>query len=333
MKLLALTVLVSALSAPPTQIIELDTGEVLRATVIEQTRDLVIIDHPVLGRLELPVDRVKSIKPMPTQGQPPPPEGEAPAAPPPAPAPAPDPAPAPTPPPPAPPEEPRWKWSFDLGFSGTAGNTQNTDLRLAFTGAYKAPTQSYLFDTSYYLSTSRGDTTSDQATAGILADWAIQESRWSYFAQGRLDYDTFQSWTERLTGGGGLGYLIIDEDTVDAKGQTVDALTLRARMGLGGRKEWGSDDDDIALEGIAGLTTTWRISEVQNLIGGVFLYPTLLGPDQVRVTLNAEWALSLADVMRGLQLKLGLAYEYQHVVDPGRDHNDLNAYTTLGVAF
>ncbi len=312
MVLVALLVLVSALAAPPTDLIELDSGETLLATVVEQNDDVVVIDHPVLGRLTLPAATVKSIRSVPAGTAPPPP---APAA-------------AAVSPPP-----PRWESSFDIGFTGSAGNTQNTDLRLALNTAYKDPTQSYLVDASYYIRTSSGDTTDNQATAGFLGDWPINESRWSTFAQGRIDYNEFQSWTERFTGGGGLGYLLIDEDTVDATGATVDALTLMARFGLGFRKEWGSLNDEIAAEGIAGLSTMWRISERQKLIGGAVVYPTIAGPYQFRFTINAEWALSLDDMLEGLQLKLGLAYEYQQEIDPGRDHNDLNVYLAMGVKF
>src|SRR5262245_40956707 len=104
---------------------------------------MVIIDHPMLGRLTIPASRVKSIKPVP-EG-PILPRGAQP--------PLPPPAPAPEPPPPP----PRWESSFDVGFSGSAGNTQNMDLRVAFTSVYKDPTQRYTIDSSYYLRTSNGD--------------------------------------------------------------------------------------------------------------------------------------------------------------------------------
>ena len=43
-------------------VIELVSGDVLHGTVVEQTGDLVVIEHETLGRIELPADEVASVK-------------------------------------------------------------------------------------------------------------------------------------------------------------------------------------------------------------------------------------------------------------------------------
>ena len=103
---------------PPTHALTLSTGEVLRGHLIEQTADQVVFEHPVLGRLVLSANDVKGIVDL-TVDKP-----------------ADQPAPVDAEPPdeavPKPPAAPKWKSRVDIGFTGSAGVSQDSNLRASF---------------------------------------------------------------------------------------------------------------------------------------------------------------------------------------------------------
>ena len=51
--------------------VRLLNGDLLRAPIVER-HDVVVVEHPVLGRLVIPRDKIKSIKPTTTPGAEPP---------------------------------------------------------------------------------------------------------------------------------------------------------------------------------------------------------------------------------------------------------------------
>ncbi len=235
--------------------------------------------------------------------------------------------------PPAAPPAPPWKSRLDLGFTGSAGVTQETSLRLAFTTEQVTETHRYKFDTSYYLHTAQGDRTDNNATAGILGEWPFPDSRWGTFAQGRYDFDEFQSWEHRITAGGGVTYQFIDKNKVDAAGASTDYLDLIGKLGVGARKEIGSLDEDVKPEGIAGLEFRWFMTQRQRLTAETTFFPNLEEFEDYRIVTKGEWIYKLEDVMDGLNLVAGVAHEYQAQTDPGVDHNDLKVYLSLALEF
>lgn len=315
----------------PTHELTLSTGEVLLGRLIQRTADLVILEHPILGRLEIPAGEGRTLRPLHEE---PAPLTEKKA------------APVQTPPhvtpqaaetdvpPPAvtAPATPRWKSHFELGFNGTAGVTENTNLRIALNTAFKQDTRSLTFDSNYFLRTSNGDRSDNKATAGALAQWEVPASRWSYFAQGRYDFDEFQSWEHRVTAGGGVGYLLADVTGLDDAGHPVDVLTLTGRVGLGGRKEFGSLNEDLQPEGIIGAGLIWHISQKQHLSTQLTFFPNLDDSGEFRAVTKAQWWLKL-DAVKGLSFKLGLDFEHQSQTDPDVSPNDVTVYVTLVLDF
>jgi hypothetical protein len=317
-----------ALSTPPTAVVELSNGDVIRGALIARSETSLVVEHPVLGRMEIPAADVVSVtledqgaqqalgraQDAPAQIPAPPPGEPQPAAPPP------------------PPPKPRWVSHLDFGLSGSAGVTETADLRIAFTTALKEPTQAYTFDASYLVKSSDGDITDNKATTGILADWPLAESRWGLFAQGRYDYDDFQSWKHRISGGGGVTYLLVDINRVDDAGAQVDEFDLIGRLGAGFNKEFGSLDEDIKPELIAGLDLSWQISPRQSLVGSTALYPNLEDLEDFRIVSKLEWRHKI-DTFQGMSMVAGLAHEYQREPDPGISPNDLTVYVALGLDF
>lgn len=323
------------------EVIVLSTGEQIIATISERTDETITIQHTVLGELTIPLNNVVSIDGVSTgevarPGQQQPgeaPEGEG--APP-----SEEPAataggapPRSASPPEAPPEkESPWDMKLELGLNAHSGNTQDLSLRSAFTAVRETESSKLTYDVSYRYASDRGDKTEDYFTTGILAEWPQPGTRWSYFAQGRFDVADFQSWDQRLTGSGGIKYYFVDDFEEDADGNKIKGWSLAGRAGLGFRKEWGSDEDDIIPEGLLGLDLEWVISPNQSLKASSTYYPELTDPAEFRWVNSLDWVINI-DQMDGVSLKLGILDEYQSSVDPGVEHNDLSVYVALVVDF
>ncbi|MHC4414405.1 MAG: DUF481 domain-containing protein [Planctomycetota bacterium] len=320
-KSLLLVCVIALVQVAPTEEVVLTSGEVLRGQVIEQTADLVILEHPLLGRTEIPTAAVKEVRFIP-----PAPAAELPAEPPPPAEPAAAEAVR------AAPSKPRWKSKLEFGTTGSAGVSEEFDLRIAFGSALKEETRRYTFASSYYLDTNQGDKTDSKAYADLLAEWPFRRSPWAVFVHPRYDFDEFQSWKHRVTVGGGLSYLLFDFDRTDEAGASVDIFEMYVRGGLGGRREWGSENEDVQPEALVGLSIDWYITDRQRLTGRSTIFPDLDETGEFRALSKLDWTLDL-DRWDGVALRFGLEWEYQSINDPGVSPNDLDVYASLVVGF
>ncbi len=309
--------------------VTLTTGDVLRGEIVQSTAEHLVLDHPILGRLEIPrhaVDRVDDLPPAPTES---PPSAEKDAAKTDGPS---SPRPASATPKPKAPPKPRWDSKLEMGFGATEGNSEDANVLLAFNSRLDRGFDKYTVDSRYSLRTSRGDRSENKLTAGLLTEWPIPPSRWSYFAQTRYDFDEFQSWDTRLTGGGGLGYHLLDINDVDKTGSPIDVFDLHLRIGMGLRREFGSMNERIQPEGIFGGNLVWQVTKHQRFAAGSTIFPNIEESGEFRVVTNAEWVLKL-NTFDGLSLKLGLAHEHQSLTDPGIEQNDLSIYGAFVLDF
>ena len=289
--------------------IRLKTGDRIIGTIVEQDEDHVIMTHPVLGRLEIPRAQIESISVEPDDEGTEPPAKAAP----------PD---KPAAPADEPPTMPEWEFSLVLGLRARAGNTDSQTFNAAFTASRETPAVRTRFDASYYLDISESDKTDSKLTAGVGHDWLLPKSRWFYFAQGRYDFDDFQSWQHRLGTHAGVGYHLV---------KTEDFL-LKLRGGIGGAKEWGSDDQDLRPEGLFSSGIVWQISDRQKLTAESTVFPDLQDLSEFRVLTNGQWSL-LLDEKNRLSVNLSLQHEYQSIVDPGIDRNDFRVVAGLQFDF
>lgn len=302
-------------------IVVLNTGETLRGTITENTPEHIILHHPVLGDLTITADQVQSF----TMGVDDAAATEAVEAAVPVPA-----APTPVAEEPAE-EEDQWENHFDLGVSGSAGNTEDTNLRLAIKSIWTRPMNVITLDSSFLHATSNGDATESRFTAGIYSEWPQPDSRWSYFAQARFDYDDFNTWLYRITGGAGVAYRLIDIDE-PVEGKDYNRIfQLKLRAGLGFAREFKSMNEDIQPEAILGADLLWSINSWQDLTASTTLFPNLEN-GEYRLVNKVEWVLKLQE-HNGVSLKFGLEHEYQSAVAMGVRPNDFHAFAALGIDF
>ena len=157
---------------------------------------------------------------------------------------------------------------------------------------------------------------------GFVNDWLFKDSPWFVFASGRVDFDDFQDWDYRGNAAVGVGYELIDTDT----------LTVRLRGGVGAVKEFGSDDEDVRPEGNVGGELKWQITPRQTFAAAVTAYPSFDEFGEVRARASADWTLKV-DQADGVSLKVGVVDEYDSLADGDTDKNDFKYYGALVIDF
>jgi hypothetical protein len=183
--------------APPTAAadsIDLVNGDKLSGDVLERTDERVVLEHPVLGRIEIPVEQIKPPR-APNRGL----FGTSFLA--------------------------GWTRTFQLGVSGAQGNTKNNDVLAALDLDYEDEDKRWNFDAVYRFGAADGETNKHDAFTQLRRDWLLNESPWFLFAIGRFDYDHFRTWTYRLNGSGGIGYQFLKGERFELQGLFGPSLT------------------------------------------------------------------------------------------------------------
>jgi len=269
--------------------LELSNGDELSGEVLERTDERVVLVHPVLGRVEIPVEQIK------------------------------------------PPKAPNaglfgssflagWTRTFQLGVSGSQGNSKNTNVLAALDMDYEDDHRRWAFDSAYRFGRADGDTDEHDAFTQLRRDWLFEGSPWFVFAIGRFDYDQFDTWTYRVNGAGGIGYEFVKSEQFELQGLLGPSLN----------KQW--QESDFFVEALVGIEGAWKISKTHSLSVSNKIYPALndLGEFRNLSTLAYKWKL-LEDP--GLSLIAGVDNEYQSSVASGRKRNDLNYSTSIGIDF
>ncbi len=278
----------------------LQSGDRLTGTILQHDEQLVVMEHAVLGQVQIPASEVASMMIDPPADQSVPVDvidnvEEAAAVP-----------------------EKEWNSKFDLSLGASAGNTDSQNFRIGTTSLRETDQTRTALDATYYYGSDNGDRNENRFTTGILHDWLLPDSRWIYFAQGRYDYDEFKSWEHRLGMHGGVGYELIKRDDFN--------LTLRA--GTGATKEFGSEAEELRPEILFGGDLEWTISDRQSLTAGTTIYPDLGKSGEYRSVSHMSWSLKVDD-KSNTSIHAGLEHEYQSDVDLGVDNNDLRIFAGL----
>jgi putative salt-induced outer membrane protein YdiY len=215
-----------------------------------------------------------------------------------------------------------YSFSMDFGFDGSYGNTDEQSIRIGMNIKRKLEKKRWESDLSYYNKIAEGDQSDNKLTTGYTYDWLKPESPLFYFATARYDYDEFESWEQRVAGHVGPGYHLIQKEEV----------SFDIRLGAGARKEWGSENDDWRPEGLAGLGCDWKITKRQRLDLTSTIYPVFSDWEDFRTRTAMNWRFLLGEESK-LSLLLGLAHEYQSIVDPTKKKNDTRLFSALQYSF
>jgi len=174
---------VAVLAARPawceTTTVKLKNGDVVTGELIERTDEHIVIQHPVLGRLEIPTKDISADTLHPgiagTRFL----EG--------------------------------WDKNVSVGFSGSEGNTDEADVLVGLTLDYSDQDRHWELDGRYEVGYTDNDIDDHNARVTALRDQRFPGTRWFVFNHIAWDYDHFEAWKHRLSTGMGPGYRIIPE--------------------------------------------------------------------------------------------------------------------------
>lgn len=285
--------------------VELVTGDLLHGTVVEQTDSAVVLDHPVMGNVTLPVDQVKAV--VVTDGE----GGEVLA------------TPEPEPEPVVDTDSlshkilPGWDKNFELGFNGSEGNSQTLNIHSAFDATQEDDHHRWKLGASFFQNKDDGTRTRNEFNAEVTHDWLMPDSDWFKFATAKYQYDEFQDWESRASAFIGVGKQLKKTDEHDVIG----------RVGIGGSYEFGSVNE-IVPEALLGLEWVYTINERQTLASHVTVFPDLDEFGESRTVAGVAWTLAV-DEADGISLKFGVDNEYESSTEGNAKHNDVKYYGAL----
>jgi hypothetical protein len=191
---LAAFLLLLAPLAAAAETIELVNGDKLSGTVLERTEVGIVLEHALLGRVEIANELIEPPR-APNGGL----FGTSLLA--------------------------GWTRIFRIGVRGAHGNTRTNDVLGAFDLDYEDEDRRWNFDAAYRFSAADGVTTKHNAFAQLHRDWLLNGSPWFLFSNGRFDYDEFQSWKYRANAAAGVGYQFLDGERIELKGLLGPSLT------------------------------------------------------------------------------------------------------------
>ncbi|MEL6739753.1 MAG: DUF481 domain-containing protein [Planctomycetota bacterium] len=214
-----------------------------------------------------------------------------------------------------------WDGNFSAGVSGSTGNTEAFNARIAFRADRMTDRTETYYDATFIYETNDGEQTASRFDTGIRNDWLL-EGPWRLFAQARYEFDDQQDWDHRISGSAGVGYEFINNDKT----------TLVGRAGLGGSQTIGGSEESFRPEGVLGIDLTHEVNDSMSLAAGSTYFPSLDPFGEFRLNSYGEMRIALAEESN-MFVTAGVAH--RHDSDPGEDtrNNDLDYYLTLGWDF
>jgi putative salt-induced outer membrane protein YdiY len=183
----------ASMARSETMTVELSNGDVVTGEVIERTDEKLVLMHPVLGRLEIPVAEVTPrslhVGLFGTRFL----EG--------------------------------WDKEVSIGLTGSEGDTDETDVLVGGDLDYVDAQKRWMLRARYELSYSENEKDDHNAQVNALRDWLFQDSRWFAFSYTTYDFDDFEAWEHRVTTGFGPGYRIIPEGKLQLDLRTGPFIT------------------------------------------------------------------------------------------------------------
>lgn len=192
-----------------------------------------------------------------------------------------------------------WKRALAIGISGSTGTSENLKANLDFTADYEDAERRWSHKSQYYRSESAGILADHSFSSSLSHDWLFPESRYFYFAGGRLDIDEFKDWDERIGLNGGVGYQFFSDEQ----------FRLLGRMGLNVTQTLGGIREEMDLEMLLSAELGYKINRFQSLSFKNTLYPNLSDTGEFRNLSSLDWLLNLEESQK-LGVKISLSNEY-----------------------
>ena len=102
-----------------------------------------------------------------------------------------------------------WTGSFKLGLDGSEGNSEVLNFRFGFDAKRNTKAKVVTLDLDYHKSMSEDAETANRAFFDWRFERFLDQSHWTSFVHGTVDYDEFKVFDVRVTADFGLGYYLV----------------------------------------------------------------------------------------------------------------------------
>ena len=319
-------------------IVALSSGDAIRAKLVSETADEVVVEHPVLGKVTLSRKNIASMAAVPPDeaaakaaaapgsadgdrvrqeaqpaanadmDAPRAQDGVNPA----------DDAAKVSPAPPAVPSP--WKLLFDGNVNYVSAANKQLDFRVAASAIYEVKdVDKWSNNAEYFFKVVDGSTTDNNFLFTSTYDRRfVSNTRALWFGKFQAQWAPLQSFEQRLSAWAGLGYEFLQ----------APPAKLLGKVGAGYTYEFGTEQQGDA-QLYAELEWDWKISEHQALVGSFWITPDFADFGNYLTLFRTEWTMDVADV-KGLKLLGGVRWQYQSVVTPPTAlQNDIRLYAGL----
>ncbi len=212
-----------------------------------------------------------------------------------------------------------WSGSASLGLHGASGNTERLNVRGDLALSRDTARFETDFSAVYSYATEEGTESANRFDTKLRNDWLIADSPWRYYARARYEFDEFQDWRHRVSGGPGVGYLW----------SKTESLYFLTRAGMDLTREFDGVDNTITPEAVLGLDLQYNLSESQRLVWVFDFMPDVSEFGPYRFETNAALELDI-DRSNGLFLRVGVEDRYDSTPGPEKKRNDFVYFITLG---
>lgn len=299
MAILALGTVWTAFAASADKI-DLANGDSIEVEVIEETDEMLIVEHPQLGRMEIQKSQLKQPEP----------------------------------------DAPGlfgtailrgWNRRITAGLSGAQGNSEDFNVNAGITIRNETDTYRGLFNSAWFWSSGDGDRSTNNVFALYQHDFLFAESPLYIFLNTRYAYDEFQLWKHRVTGSGGLGYQIIKNDAIQLRGELGTGFNWSSYP-FDFLNPFPPDVDTQNWKGevVVGLVFGWNVVDGQKFVVDLTYLPDIQAWSEFRILADAAYEIALSERF-DLSLKIGLNNEYDTEARPER--NNLKYYGNLVYEF
>lgn len=214
-----------------------------------------------------------------------------------------------------------WATNFELGASGSSGNTEVFTVHAGLTSLHEDADGRTKLGASYDHTVSEGVISANRFVAEGTHDFFNafpKESKWGLFGNIRYEYNDFVEWNHRLSAFVGPTYRILKDDT----------YTLIGRAGFGGTYQDNGtrNNGHFIPEAQIGADFTWKIDERQKFEASTTFYPSLEETGDFRNISTAAYYLAI-DTHKSL--KLAAEYNYNSTQTTPYRKGDFKWWVTL----
>jgi putative salt-induced outer membrane protein YdiY len=219
----------------------------------------------------------------------------------------------------------RWRANIGLAASYASGNTESTNLSLKAEAVRATSADRITANARALHGETDGTQTAAQYGLGGRYDYSVSDRTYA-FGQANYLRDELANLKMRLSGAGGIGYRLIDEEK----------QKFEVYAGLGYSREDYFDPTIVAgelrtsygfAEVVLGEESSHQLTDTTRLRQKLALYPNLDDPGEFRGEFDAGIAVA---INRTLDLTVGVNYRYNSDPGTGLDNYDLLVLT--GVA-